>query len=151
MTKKFIIMRGLPGSGKSFKARKLVEDGQIFSTDDFWCLKDPKVYNFEKNKLGYAHRWNQRRVAAAVKAQLPVIIVDNTNTTLKELKGYREIAFDAQDLGYDISIVEPDTEWAFNVDECFKRNSHNVPFEVLQAMADRYQTVTLSEFLTETD
>jgi adenylate kinase family enzyme len=36
--KKMIIMRGLPGSGKSYKAKKLAqaENGVIYSTDDFF-------------------------------------------------------------------------------------------------------------------
>lgn len=35
-----ILMRGLPGSGKSTKAKKLADNiGIIFSTDDFFMIK----------------------------------------------------------------------------------------------------------------
>ena len=150
MTKRlFYIMRGLPGSGKSYTANELVGDGQIFSTDDYWYIKDPKKYQFDKTKLRQAHQWNHRRVNTAVVSLIPIIVVDNTNTTLRELKSYAPMIAKALERGYTVEIVEPVTNWAFNVDECFKRNSHNVPMEALQAMADRYQEdVKLEDILS---
>lgn len=76
--KLLIIMRGLPGSGKSTKARKLQEElgGEIFSTDDYPDLyetdDDGKLYmSFEKDDDGTtpivkAHKWNQRRAREAM-------------------------------------------------------------------------------------
>lgn len=140
-------MRGLPGSGKSFTAKQLVGDGQIFSADDYWCLEDPDKYQFDKTKLRQAHQWNHRRVYRAVESELPVIVVDNTNTTLKELRSFHDILLDAGTKGYTIELVEPQTDWAFDVDECFKRNTHNVPKEVIQQMSDRYVKVIIEDIL----
>ena len=70
--------RGLPGSGKSTKARKLQEElgGEIFSTDDYPGLyetdDDGKLQmSFEKDDDGMtpivkAHKWNQRRAREAM-------------------------------------------------------------------------------------
>jgi len=136
--KKFYIMRGLPGSGKSYTAKEIVGDGQIFSADDYWYIENPDKYQFDGSRLRDAHAWNQRRVEEAVKADIPIIVVDNTNTTLKELKFYSPMIQEALKKGYTVELVEPRTSWAFDVDECFKRNSHNVPLDVVQRMADRY-------------
>jgi adenylate kinase family enzyme len=39
-------MRGLPGSGKSTKARKIAgEVGVIYSTDDFFMIDGKYIYN----------------------------------------------------------------------------------------------------------
>lgn len=39
-------MRGVPGSGKSTKAKKLAGNaGYIFSTDDFFIVKGEYVYD----------------------------------------------------------------------------------------------------------
>ena len=139
----FIFVRGLPGSGKSFLAKQILEffknNGQIFSTDDYFCLNPEGVYKFKGSQLKQAHAWNQRRVAAAVKADMQVIIVDNTNTTLAELRSYSTSARKAHDKGYVVHLRESETQWRRNVEECAKRNSHGVPIKAIQRMADRYQ------------
>ncbi len=136
--KKFIIVRGLPGSGKSTKAKALVGDGQIFSADDFWHINDEGTYQFNINKIGEAHKWNQRRALAAFGAEIPIIIIDNTNTTLREMRAYLPHIEQAKLRGYQILVVEADTPWAFDIGELFVKNTHNVPYKVLQKMYDRY-------------
>jgi adenylate kinase family enzyme len=44
--KELVLMRGLPGSGKSTKARKIAgEVGVIYSTDDFFMIDGKYIYN----------------------------------------------------------------------------------------------------------
>ena len=137
--KKFIFIRGLPGSGKSSLAKELVEDGQIFSTDDYFHINPEGTYQFDKTKLGKAHAWNQRRVEAALDLGFDTIIVDNTSTTLRELKSYAIPIRLALGRGYQIELREPDTEWKFDVDKCFELNTHGVPKEAIQRMKNRYE------------
>ena len=138
--KKFYILRGLPGSGKSTLAKKLAGlQGQIFSTDDYWFLSDSNTYNFDIKKLGEAHQWNQRRSLSAFNANIPIIIIDNTNTTVKEMKGYISHIDKAKEKGYTVSIEEPKTDWAFNIDVLCEKNTHNVPRHVIEAMVKRYE------------
>lgn len=146
----FIIMRGLPGSGKSFLSEKLVKDGQIFSTDDYFYLNPEGTYQWDRKTLGKAHKWNQRRVIAAVEANLPVIIVDNTNITLKELRDYAPMARAAKEKGYFVHLREPETHWRGDVEECFNRNSHGLPLEAIERMKNRYQDdIEIKDILSE--
>ena len=143
--KEFILMRGCPGSGKSTKAKQLVGNGQICSTDDYWCMNDENEYRFNIHKLGEAHKWNQRRSLEALKAGVPIVIIDNTNTTIKELRSYSEHIKLAAQLGYTVRIEEPETAWRFDLEELLKKGTHNVPRKTVQAMIDRYEKDVLLE------
>ena len=138
--KQFIIMRGLPGSGKSFLANELAgHQGQVFSADDYHVIVGHGEYDWRPENVGKAHKWNQQRSLDAMKAGIPVVVIDNTNTTLKEMRHYLPHIKLAGQLGYKVSIEEPQTSWRFDIEECFKHNSHNVPKESIQKMYDRYQ------------
>lgn len=135
--KHFIIMRGLPGSGKSTKAKLLAGDkGKVFSADDYH-MKNGN-YDWKPENVGKAHSWNQKQALDAFETDVPIIIIDNTNTTLREMRAYLPHIEQAMLRGYQVSIEEPDTEWAFNVEECFNKGTHNVPKDTLEKMNNRY-------------
>ena len=48
MTKKLIINRGIPGSGKSTSAKKLAPKEQIFSTDDYFMKNGKYIFDGKK-------------------------------------------------------------------------------------------------------
>ncbi|KAL7981685.1 hypothetical protein Chor_010880 [Crotalus horridus] len=59
-----VLLRGLPGSGKSYLARVLLEDnpgGIMLSTDDYFYQKNGQ-YQFDADCLADAHEWNWKRV-----------------------------------------------------------------------------------------
>lgn len=60
-------MRGLPGSGKSYKAKKLAEAGHgiVYSTDDFFEVDGKYIY--DGSKIGEYHQKNQDRTEEALK------------------------------------------------------------------------------------
>jgi predicted kinase len=137
--RKLILMRGLPGSGKSTLAKELAgQFGQVFSTDDFFCLNEDDEYRFDGSKLGPAHDWNQRRSLAALHERLPIIVIDNTNTTVRELLSYLPHIKLARELHYTVSIREPETDWRFKPNDLFARGSHNVPQAHIEKMLKRY-------------
>lgn len=137
--KQLILIRGLPGSGKSTTAKTLAGNlGQVFSTDDFFCLNDEREYRFDGNKLHQAHKWNQRRSLDAMKAGIPIVVIDNTNTTIRELRSYLQHIELARQLGYSVSIVEPETSWRFDIKDLVELNSHGVPEAAIQRMLNRY-------------
>ncbi len=143
MKKQLIIMRGLPGSGKSYLAKKLAENGIIFSTDDFF-VKDG-VYNFDKEKIGEAHGWNQNRAKSAMDKGEPLIVIDNTNVLAWESKEY---VIHGIKLGYEILIKIPETPWAFNFDELLERNQHSLPEDVLKRMVESFdKTITVKDII----
>lgn len=58
-------MRGVPGSGKSTKAKKLAgSSGLVFSTDDFFMVKGEYVYN--QKMIGEYHDRNFQRTFQAM-------------------------------------------------------------------------------------
>ncbi|XP_073197622.1 NEDD4-binding protein 2-like 2 isoform X3 [Lepidochelys kempii] len=62
LQKLLLILRGLPGSGKTTLSRILLgqnRDGVVFSTDDYFRQQDGYTYNVAQ--LGDAHDWNQKR------------------------------------------------------------------------------------------
>jgi NEDD4-binding protein 2 len=137
MNKAVVILRGLPGSGKSTIADNLSinNNGVVFSTDNFFIVDGE--YKFDGKYIGDAHTWNKLNVLKALRSSYPYVIVDNTNTQYWEMEPYIKMAFD---FDYEIAIVEPDHEGVFDVDLCFSRNKHGVPKEVIQKMKDRWET-----------
>lgn len=142
MIKKLILVRSLPGSGKSTLTKQIKNEFMgvcdIFSTDDYWVRPDG-IYDFNFELLSESHRWNQERVRARLSDNLNVshcIIVDNTNITFNEMKPYIKMALEA---GCDIEFVEPDTPWKYDVEECFKRNTHGVPYATILKMNQRWE------------
>jgi NEDD4-binding protein 2 len=142
--KQLILMRGCPGSGKSTTARKLAGDfGQVFSTDDYFSMSGKYIFN--GSALGEAHDWNQRRSLEAIRLRHPIVVIDNTNTTVKELKSYLPHIELARELHYTVSIAEPETDWRFDALELFAKGSHNVPVEHIEKMLNRYVKDVLIE------
>ena len=90
MTQTLTIMRGVPGSGKSTKAKAL--GGFVLSTDDFFMTaEDNPKYLFNPKQLGAAHAWNQNRARDAMTAGIEHVIVDNTNRRVMEFERYMRI------------------------------------------------------------
>ncbi|XP_037534212.1 NEDD4-binding protein 2-like 2 [Nematolebias whitei] len=131
-----ILMRGLPGSGKTTLARKLLSNspsGVILSTDDYFAQKNG--YRYDVGLLGAAHEWNQWRAKDALQDGCSPIIIDNTNLQAWEMKPYVKMALDR---GYKVDFCEPDTGWKFDPYELEKRNKHGVPHEKIAQMMDRF-------------
>ena len=152
--KKLIIVRGLPGSGKSFLANQLYEKYDydrcntveenvhcldIFSTDYFW-ERPNNYYDFNPRLLKEAHQWNYscfNRFMKAYKLYNAIAILDNTNITWSEIEQY---VMKAKDLDYSIEILEPDTSWKYDPEECHKRNTHGVPLETIKRMHSKWRS-----------
>lgn len=132
-------MRGLPGSGKStlVKALSAKNEGEtfIFSTDSYW-LRPDGYYDFNYRRIGEAHAWNFKLCSDAFGLGLNYIVLDNTNTTLREFDQY---IVQANRNDYEITIMEPKTQWAFDAVACHQKNTHNVQLNTIQKMLARWQ------------
>ena len=130
-------MRGLPGSGKSTKAKELAgENGSVFSTDDFFIDPETGEYKFEGKKIPKNNILNIKRTEEAMINGVTPIIIDNTNVRFFEMKSYVKLA---QRYGYKVEFHEPDTEWKWNVEELVKRNKHGARPFVIKRMKNRWQ------------
>jgi predicted kinase len=126
------IMRGLPGSGKSTKARALVQGGLVASTDDYFMEGDEYVFDVEK--LTEAHDWNLRRVAEAMRLGVGKIACDNTNIEVEHIDPYLKLA---DRFGYEAGLVEVIT--SLSDEELAARTIHAVPVEVIASMRKRWE------------
>ncbi|KAJ8280138.1 hypothetical protein GJAV_G00050960 [Gymnothorax javanicus] len=132
-----ILMRGLPGSGKTTLAKKLLSSGPnglVLSTDDYFS--EDHGYSYSPSLIGDAHDWNQKRARNAMDAGRSPVIIDNTNTQAWEMKPYVEMALER---GYSIDFHEPDTTWKLDPFELEKRNKHGVPSKKIAQMLDRFE------------
>jgi len=133
--KTLIIVRGIPGAGKSTfsKAKKkdLESDGYTvyhIEADDFW-LNENNEYVFKPELLGVAHQTCWNRVFEAFDKGADYVIVANTFTTMKELKPYLDEANTRQ---LNVIIYRMDNEF---------QNVHNVPAETVENMKARFADV----------
>lgn len=138
--KKLIIVRGIPGSGKTTFADFLFEnlgvdiDVSILAADDYF-YDDDGQYHFDANQLHAAHMHCQQSVENSMmldgdkESPNSVIIVHNTSTTPKELKPYLELAVK---YGYEVTSLIVENRHG-------NSNVHSVPEEVLAKMRNRFE------------
>ena len=138
MERKVFIMIGLPGSGKSTKALEITKDYApwdfaIHSTDSYF-MRDG-VYCFNPKLLGVFHERNFQDFQKSLQKNVSCVVVDNTNIRPRDRKPYIE---EAKNMGYEVEevVVGEFTDEAIKLYAA--RNTHSVPLEAIQKMADRY-------------
>lgn len=120
----------------------------VCSSDHYFVCPCCRAYTFDAERLGAAHSWCQRKCMKAMEGGVNAVIVDNTNCTARECRTYVLLA---DQFAYDVEFLEPETPWAFNLDELFRRNVHGVPREGLERMLRRWVTdMTVEKALGET-
>jgi len=147
---KLIIMNGVSGSGKSTLAEELCEDKDdsfILSTDRYWIRPDG-IYDWNPKLLGRAHQWNFDKFQSVIRVYKPkLVIIDNTNLRFDDFKAYAKLAFKN---GWTVEIVEPSTEWKYNAQMLFEKNTHNVPLATIERMLEKREPIeTLREKLEQ--
>ena len=138
MAKICYILRGLSGTGKSTLAKALGNKGSIFSTDDLFMVDGE--YQFDPSKLGEYHAENLRLATAFMERFAPhttpaICVIDNTNTQHWEYEKYVEAA---KENGFMVQIISVDWKQE-DIPLYAERNSHGVPVEAIQRMADRWE------------
>lgn len=110
------------------KDQKLVA---IHSTDQY--LYENGVYKWTQAKMGPSHSKNYEAFRESIDTGIPLVMVDNTNTTSREYTKYKNYA---EKNGYWVSfVVMPHP----TVDEAVKRNAHNVPGDIIKKMIQRFE------------
>lgn len=145
MKKTLIILRGIPGSGKSTWAKRFVrkhhgifDEGVCWTESaDKYFVRPDGLYDWTPKLLGRAHKWCRDMVEHRMKyGGTTIIIVDNTNTRKKEYKAYLQLA---EKYGYEVRekiIGKFDDE---SIALYGERNSHNVPPQKVKEMAERFE------------
>jgi len=132
-----VIMRGIPGSGKSTfvqKLQRIFPDLVICSSDLFFELQGS--YQFNRTQLGAAHDFCHQAFRTAIVNGANHIVVDNTSIRSRDYRDYITIGSEA---GYRVQVVDMLVGGYKNVLECHRRNVHQVPLETLVRMNKHMQ------------
>lgn len=122
-----VLIRGLPGSGKSTMAKVLAQVGYEHYEADMFFERDG-VYAFDAARIREAHEWCRSRVTAALSRGARVVVA-NTFTRRIEMAPYFAMTS-------NIRVVEALGRWG---------SIHNVPEDKLQAMAARWEPMRLDD------
>jgi 2'-5' RNA ligase len=123
--KKAIIMRGVPGAGKSYYLSEHYPDAAVASADDFFTRHGR--YKYVPKLAWLAHKTCFENYVSYLDANLPLVAVDNTNLTKSEIKKYRDVAIDH---GYEPTIITI-LEYP---DEAYDAGTHGVSYEKIIEM-----------------
>jgi tRNA uridine 5-carbamoylmethylation protein Kti12 len=128
-----VIMRGVPGSGKSTAARGILnhcldkkQTAVICSNDDYPGYYDnpENKYDWSPQKAKKARKFCEEKFLEALTNEVDVVIVDNCHLTRRTYKFFVE---EATKRGYEISfnVKKPSLEHNY-IETCAKRNVHGV-------------------------
>jgi len=130
MERSLIIVRGIPGCGKSTFA-ELIGDCHVCTADDYHMVDGKYVWKAEN--AGAAHLKCQEKCRKLMEigsrsGGSHKVVVANTNTTVKEMQPYYDLA---KQYGYKVfSVIVENRHGGVN--------EHNVPEETLKKMRERF-------------
>jgi predicted kinase len=129
-----ILLRGLPGTGKSTLATSLAENKYpVISVDDYFINPHTQTYVFEFAKNHLAYKSCEERTEAHMKQDTPKIFIANTFTMDWELTPYFKLA---NTYKYQLHVVTVEKYHS-------GKNVHDVTEEQLNKMAEKYKVKLL--------
>ena len=152
-----VILRGVPGSGKSTIAHNIYDtvsngcalsdvgvvriySAVICSTDDVCTMLNGGKYKFDPTRLGLYHSINQSVAHACMKQGIDCVIIDNTNIKHRD---YEQYVATAQIYGYTIVKykvgVTDFTNFPTLADDYRHRNTHGVPLNTILRMGASFE------------
>jgi predicted kinase len=134
MSKLLVLLRGLPGSGKSSFAKHMWSDFVICEADQFFYDSEGN-YNFDPSKLRDAHKYCRDKVETFMSDNeknsqfYPEIVVSNTFTREWEMDEYFKLA-----KKYNYQVVSLIVENRHG-----NKNVHGVPDSKIEEMRNRFE------------
>lgn len=128
--KSFLVLIGASGSGKSSLSKRLVSGypGTVVCSADDVMVRKEGGYTFDAERLRFAHDCTRTKVKKALEKKAPIVVLDNTNTSARDIEPYVELA------RYKVRfIVFPEVD----LEVLAARNLHGVPKETLLSQRDR--------------
>ena len=136
LTPALILLRGLPGSGKSALAALLSEDGKypVHCIDDYFTDENGNYrFRFEENHLAY--KQCESETLSSLKKGIAKVFVDNTFTIDWEMEPYFKMAAEN---GYYLFVLTVENRHG-------SKNIHEISDLQIQKMAEKYK-VKLAAF-----
>ena len=132
-----ILLRGLPGSGKTTLADILNEKDKypVFSIDDYFMDKKTGEYKFEYDKNHLAYKQCEEKVRSCMEKKHKKIFVHNTFTLEWELEPYFIMA---SEFNYWIFVVTVENRHN-------GLNEHDISVEQIRKMAEKYTVKLLPD------
>lgn len=125
MKQELLLIRGLPGSGKTTLAREYVQQGYAHFEADMFFEQDGK-YCFDGKLISQAHDWCASETRKAL-ADGKSVVVSNTFSRLWEMEKYIE---SAKFYAVTLRVIEASGNF---------QNIHGVPVEVVEKMRNRWE------------
>jgi predicted kinase len=124
-----ILLRGLPGAGKSSLAKVLAENKwPVYAIDDFFTHPVTGVYSFRYEDNHLAYKACETNTEKALEKSIEKVFIDNTFTLAWELEPYFKLA---KKYGYRLHVVTVENHHG-------SANSHGVSKEQGKKMAAKY-------------
>ena len=127
-TPQLLLIRGLPGSGKSTMARSMVD--RVHLEADMFFVVD-RVYTHDASKIVEAHDWCRLKMREALAAGTNVVI-SNTCSRYRAMHQYLAIA---REMRVPVTVIEATGTWP---------SIHGVPEDRIAHMRERWEKVPSS-------
>lgn len=138
----FIILRGLPGSGKTFLSRRLKPKAEksytVCSADHYFEREGVQTsYTFAGKEIMKAHEYCRNECLDAVQAHTDVIVIDNTHSQRWEYRIYERIALLC---GYKHYVVQIECNSESTRHEFVRRCKHSIKDSVHKEMLNKWES-----------
>jgi predicted kinase len=132
-----VIVRGLPGSGKTTFVEKVLRPVQgdlaHFEADMYFVDSETHEYNFVPHQIGQAHNWCKQQCRMAMGHRRSCVVISNTSTQIGlEIDPYLEMA---KKHGYEVTVIRLECHFIL----ACKRNTHRVPPVAIKKMEQRFE------------
>jgi predicted kinase len=128
--KTLILLRGLPGAGKSTLAKMLVGDKDYCHKEaDMFFVDGDGNYKFKPDQIKNAHTWCKEEIDFLMRYEHSPVVVSNTFTQEWEMDTYFELA---EKYGYRVhSVIMENRHDGVN--------EHGCPDDKIEQMKNRFE------------
>ncbi|XP_047146565.1 uncharacterized protein LOC105843712 isoform X1 [Hydra vulgaris] len=141
LKKHLIIIRGLPGSGKSFLSSQIASSNKNISVSicsaDYYFESQECAYQFTGEKIATAHAYCRNEMINSLNEKTDLIIVENSHSQRWEYQIYERIALFC---GYNVTILEIPCKDESTRIKFYERCKHSVANHIHAAMWKRWES-----------
>ena len=124
----FIVLRGLPGSGKTYLTNQIQEnfDDVVVISNDLLRINQDDKYNYSIEMNNYIYKNNYKKLLNSLKEKKSFIIIDNCNLNFDMLNNYKKLSSKYNYEYYQIYFQKPSHSELY---QKFKRCCHDLSFK----------------------